>query len=150
MSFIVRAYEDQDLPEIAEIERISFSVPWSEEELARCAKLDNYRFFVVTEGDTAAGYAGILTCLDEADVTTVAVRPEFRRRGMAEALVKAMIEYADEKEIRFIFLEVRESNEPAKALYRKLGFEPVGRREDYYEAPREAAILMRLERRKVC
>lgn len=150
MNFKIRPLQVEDMVTVAAIERESFSKPWSEEELFKCVKLANYRFFVAEEDGRVVGYAGLLTCLDEADLTTVAVTEAYRRRGIARALLEEIQLYAREREIRYLFLEVRASNQPARALYEKCGFQEVGRRKDYYQDPVEDAILMKYERRWVC
>ena len=92
-----------------------------------------------------AGYIGSQTCGDESDVMNVAVHPEFRRRGIAEALVTALVDQLKAIESRCLTLEVRASNVPAIALYSKLGFVEVGRRKNYYRNPKEDALIMRKE-----
>ena len=146
----IRPMKTEDLPAVSAIENASFSMPWSEEEIERSFRLANYRFFVAEEDGEVVGYAGILRCLNEADLATVAVLERFRQRGIGAALMKAVLDYAAEEDLECLFLEVRESNFPALSLYEKVGFLPVGRRKDYYEHPREDAILMKYERRLVC
>ena len=82
--------------------------------------------------------------LDEGSLDNIAVAPDRRRQGIADALLTAVEARARAMELRFITLEVRASNGPAAALYAKHGFVPVGRRTNYYEKPREDAILMTL------
>ena len=94
------------------------------------------------DGDTLVGYIGVQTVLDEGYINNVAVRPEYRRRGIAAALISLLAERAQAIGLAFMTLEVRESNVPAIALYEKLGFTTVGKRKNYYEKPREDAILM--------
>ena len=150
MEHLIRPMTEKDLPLVAEIERHCFSMPWSEEELEKCRGLENYRFFVSEADGRPVGYAGILCCMDEADVTTIAVEEDYRRQGIGRALLDAMLDYAEELKIRSVFLEVRAGNEPAKRLYESVGFKTVGRRKDYYEQPTEDALLMKYERRTVC
>ena len=88
-----------------------------------------------------AGYAGLQTVLDEGSITNVAVLPEFRRRGAARALLEELLARGKAMDLAFLTLEVRASNAPAIALYTGLGFQEVGRRRGYYEAPREDALL---------
>lgn len=125
-----------------EIERLSFSVPWSRELLE--AELTNpYVFYLValSEGDVA-GYIGIESVLDEGRVLNIAVHPIYRRRGIGCALMSAALEICGGLES--LTLEVRESNSPAIALYSGFGFKPVGKRRSYYEKPTEDALLMTL------
>ena len=150
MNYLIRPMTGKDLPEVAEIERQCFSKPWTEEELEKCFGLENYRFFVSETASGAVGYVGIAKCADEGDVITLAVLPEYRRQGMALKLMETVLGYAEREGVNCLFLEVRVSNIPARTLYEKLGFRTVGLRPDYYEAPRENALLMKYERREVC
>ena len=91
------------------------------------------------------GYVGSESVLDSADIMNVAVSPNYRRQGIAEALINALSDALRAKDIRFLMLEVRVSNMPAIALYEKLGFIVAGRRPRYYSSPREDAYVMRKE-----
>ena len=130
---------------VAELEKICFSDPWSENSVASELKNKLALWLVAEEEGQVAGYIGSQTCGDESDVMNVAVHPDFRRRGIAEALVKSLTEELKKIESRCLALEVRVSNVPAIALYEKLGFEEIGRRKNYYRNPREDALIMRKE-----
>ena len=131
--------------QIAALEKICFSDPWSERSIA--SELDNKLAFwlVATEGEQVAGYIGSQTVMDETDMMNVAVHPDFRRKGIAEALVNALVENLMEMGSHCLTLEVRASNAPAIALYEKLGFAEIGRRKNYYRNPREDALILRKE-----
>ena len=131
--------------QIAELEKICFSDPWSERSIA--SELDNKLAFwlIAAEGDRVAGYIGSQTVLDETDMMNVAVHPDFRRQGIAEALVNALVEHLKNMGSHCLTLEVRASNAPAFALYEKLGFVEIGRRRNYYRNPREDALILRKE-----
>ena len=131
--------------QIAELEKICFSDPWSERSIA--SELDNKLAFwlVATEGERVAGYIGSQTVMDETDMMNVAVHPDFRRRGIAEALVTGLVEELKNNGSHCLTLEVRASNAPAIALYEKLGFSEIGRRKNYYRNPREDALILRKE-----
>ncbi|MBQ6801946.1 MAG: ribosomal protein S18-alanine N-acetyltransferase [Oscillospiraceae bacterium] len=101
-------------------------------------------FFGAFCEDEFAGYIGGRTVAGETEIFNVAVLPEFRRKGIGKALIEEFIKTAIEKETRVIFLEVRTSNLPAINLYEKCGFVFCGIRKDYYDDPKENAILMRL------
>lgn len=134
------------LDEVAELERICFTVPWSRNMLAE--ELDNAcAAFLVALDDTerVVGYAGLLVVLDEGYITNVAVRPECRRRGIAEQLLTVFENFARGNKLAFLTLEVRASNYGAIALYGAHGFRGVGRRPNYYEHPKEDAIIMTRE-----
>lgn len=121
-----------------------FSLPWSENSFAEALNGKGYSFFGCFEGERLLGYGGMLTVLDEADVTNVAVLPEARRQGIGRALVEALIEEAKARDLVCLHLEVREGNEGARRLYEALGFVTDGRRKGYYRQPTEDAILMTL------
>ena len=130
---------------VAELEKICFSDPWSENSVASELKNKLALWLVAEEEGKVAGYIGSQTCTDESDVMNVAVHPDFRRRGIAETLVNALVEELRAIESRCLTLEVRASNVPAISLYEKLGFAQIGRRKNYYRNPREDALIMRKE-----
>jgi ribosomal-protein-alanine N-acetyltransferase len=131
--------------QVAALEKVCFSDPWSENSVA--SELNNKLslWLVAMEDDTVTGYIGSQTCCDETDMMNVAVHPDYRRRGIAEALVNALVEELKARESRCLTLEVRASNEPAQQLYEKLGFTQVGRRPNYYRNPKEDALILRKE-----
>ena len=134
------------LDEIAELEQICFSTPWSRNMLAE--ELDNAcSAFLVALDDAGhvAGDAGLQVILDEGYITNVAVRPECRRQGVAGQLLAVFLNFARGNRLAFLTLEVRASNYGAIALYGGLGFRSVGRRKNYYEHPKEDAIIMTKE-----
>ena len=134
------------LDEVAELERICFSVPWSRNMLAE--ELDNLlsAFLVALDDeDKVVGYAGVQIILDEGYITNVAVRPECRRQGIAAKLLQVFLDFAKANKLAFLTLEVRASNYDAIALYGSRGFRSVGRRKNYYEHPKEDAIIMTRE-----
>ncbi|MBO7251991.1 MAG: ribosomal protein S18-alanine N-acetyltransferase [Oscillospiraceae bacterium] len=130
---------------VAELEKICFSAPWSENSVA--SELSNpLALWLVAEIDGSfAGYVGSQTVMDESDVMNVAVHPDFRRRGIAEALITGLVERLKEKGSRCLTLEVRASNVPAIRLYEKLGFSQIGLRKNYYRNPKEDALILRKE-----
>ena len=130
---------------VAELEKLCFSAPWSENSVASELKNKLSLWLVAEEDGCVAGYIGSQTCGDESDVMNVAVHPDFRRRGIAEALVNALVEELKAIESHCLTLEVRTSNVPAIALYEKLGFAEIGRRRNYYRNPKEDALIMRKE-----
>ena len=128
---------------VAQLEKLCFSDPWSENSIASELKNKLALWLVAEEDGILAGYIGSQTVPDESDMMNVAVHPDFRRRGIAEALVNALCDALKERGSISLTLEVRASNEPAKALYEKLGFESVGRRPNYYRNPKEDALILR-------
>ena len=133
------------VPQVAALEKICFCDPWSEGSIA--SELENplSRWLVALEGEQVLGYVGSQTVLDESDMMNLAVDPAFRRRGIARALVCALIEQLRKMGSRCLTLEVRASNESAQAFYACLGFVQVGRRKNYYLNPREDALILRKE-----
>lgn len=134
------------LDQVAELERICFPDPWSRNMLAE--ELDNAlsAFLVALDDeDHVVGYAGVQVILDEGYITNVAVRPECRRQGIAGKLLQVFLDFAQGNQLAFLTLEVRASNYDAIALYGSRGFRSVGRRKNYYEHPREDAIIMTKE-----
>lgn len=134
------------LDEVAELERICFSTPWSRNMLAE--ELDNMlsAFLVALDDrDRVVGYAGVQVILDEGYITNIAVRPECRRQGIAAKLLQVFLDFAKSNQLSFLTLEVRASNYDAIALYGSRGFRSMGRRKNYYEHPREDALIMTRE-----
>ena len=130
---------------VAELEKICFSDPWSENSVASELKNKLALWLVAEEEGRVAGYIGSQTCGDESDVMNVAVHPDFRRRGVAEALVNVLVAELKAIGSHCLTLEVRASNMPAVSLYEKLGFTEIGRRKNYYRNPKEDALIMRKE-----
>ena len=134
---------EAQLEQIEAIERQCFSCPWTLEQLRSQLSDDRHVFLAaVAENGAVLGYVGMMFVLDEGYISNVAVAPAFRRQGVADALISALMTRAEELKMAFVTLEVRAGNEPAKALYAKHGFVPVGRRKNYYDLPKEDAILM--------
>lgn len=135
----------EHVAQIAKLERVCFSDPWSENSIA--SELNNRLSFwlVATCGETVLGYVGSQIVLGEADMMNLAVSPEYRRTGLGEQLVNALIKGLKERDCHCLLLEVRTSNVAAISLYQKLGFEQVGRRPGYYFHPREDALILRKE-----
>lgn len=129
---------------LSELESLCFSDPWSAEGIAFEADNEAARFFVALFGGEIAGYAGMLYAADLGNICNIAVFPQFRRHGVGRQLVSALISSARELSVSELTLEVRASNEPAKALYRSFGFEEVGKRKNFYTSPNEDAIVMNL------
>ena len=132
--------------QVAELERICFGTEaWSEKSVA--SELNNPLSFwlVAVDGDRVAGYVGSQTVLDESDMMNVAVHPDYRKQGIATALIVGLVEELRKRGSRCLTLEVRASNENAISLYKKLDFQEVGRRKNYYRNPREDALILRKE-----
>ena len=134
------------LDQVAELERICFTTPWSRNMLAEELENGLSAFLVaLDDGDNVVGYAGLQVILDEGSITNVAVRPDCRRQGIAGKLLQVFLDFAQGNHLAFLTLEVRASNYDAIALYGSRGFREAGRRKNYYEHPREDAIIMTKE-----
>ena len=132
------------LPQIQRIEQQSFSVPWTEQMLRMQLAPDSHVFLTAQTADGVIGYVGMMYVLDEGYISNIAVRPDYRRRGVADALLSALEQRARALMLSFLTLEVRAHNAPAIALYEKHGYRVAGRRKNYYEKPTEDALLMTL------
>ena len=143
MHFEIADVSLEHIAEINELEKLCFSLPWSRQALISQLP-DDMHMFIAAIGDDGQvlGYVGMMYVLDEGYISNVAVSPEHRRLGIADALINALIDRANEKDLSFVTLEVRKSNAPAIELYIKNGFSEVGRRKNYYTKPTEDAILM--------
>ena len=131
--------------QVAQLEKECFHDPWSENSIA--SELNNplSLWLVAVDGQQVAGYVGSQSVMGEADMMNIAVSTQYRRMGIAQELVERLVKLLQEKDVYSLTLEVRASNEPAKALYSKLGFEQVGRRPNYYRNPKEDALILRKE-----
>ena len=137
--------ENCHIAQIAALEKVCFSDPWSEKSIA--SELENplSLWLVAVDGDAVAGYIGSQAVLGEADMMNVAVSPRHRRQGIAAALVTELVTRLQDAGNACLTLEVRASNAPAIALYEKLGFHQVGCRKNYYRNPKEDGLILRKE-----
>ena len=142
MSLKIEKMSPFHIEEIAKLEEECFSSPWSKDGLKSELNNNFARFFTALSGDEIAGYIGAHNILGEVYITNVAVFERFRRMGVAQKLIEILVEETKKEEAEFITLEVRKSNFSAISLYEKMGFKVVGERKDFYEKPRENAVLM--------
>ena len=131
--------------QIAVLEKVCFSAPWSEQSIAEELHNPLSLWIVAMEGDILAGYVGSQSVMGKSDMMNVAVYPVFRRRGVAEGLIQRLITELAARGNHSLTLEVRAGNAPAIALYEKLGFTQVGRRPNYYRSPKEDALILKKE-----
>jgi [ribosomal protein S18]-alanine N-acetyltransferase len=151
----IRHAARRDVGALVAIERVSFSDPWSVESFESALSMDRMRVLVAEEraergaggGDatTLLGYVLALVLGEEAEIADLAVAPEARRRGIGRLLLERVLEDLETRGVGEVYLEVRESNLAARALYASLGFTAVGRRVGYYRQPTEDALLLKRE-----
>ena len=134
----IKKFSAQYVDDVYEIEKTCFLNPWSREDIAKQLELDTSYFCVAEVDGKTVGYMGLQIFSGEGYVTNIAVLPNFRGRGIAQALINEQLK----NEMEFITLEVRESNTPAVNLYTKMGFKNVGVRPNFYSNPTENAIIM--------
>lgn len=143
MEYTICDADAAHIPQIEHLERQCFSLPWSAEQLKSQLKDNQHEFIAALAPDgTVLGYVGMMYVLDEGYISNVAVSPEYRRQGIADALIERLCIICRGLELSFVTLEVRAGNMPAIALYEKHGFHRVGLRRNYYERPREDALIM--------
>ena len=142
MKLEIREMLYQDLEMVAELEQTLFSMPWSRRGFADSLSQKDTLYIVALEHRQIVGYSGMMQVLDEADITNVAVAKEHWGRGIATAMLSALMERGKHRGVSAYTLEVRESNASAIHLYEKLGFVKVGIRKNFYEKPVENAVIM--------
>lgn len=142
MALQIVPMDSSHVKDLAGLEKKCFSSPWSADSLMEELENSFAHFLVAIFEDETAGYIGIQEIAGECNITSIAVLPEFRRKGIAQALLTAAEAGARERNCGFITLEVRLSNNTAIALYRKNGFIVAGERKDFYSNPVENALLM--------
>lgn len=138
---VIRNMEEKDLMRVLEIERASFSKPWTYLDFADSLNAPNI-YMVATVDEEVAGYCGLWGVAGEGQINNVAVADEFRNQGIAYAMLISLIEVGKLQGLAEYTLEVRISNLPAISVYRKLGFVEEGIRKNYYEKPAEDALIM--------
>ena len=142
MNYEIINASEKHVEQLEKLEKICFSMPWTRDFLVSQLPDDRHVFIAAVEGEKVLGYVGMMYVLDEGYISNVAVAPEHRRKGIADALIGELMERGKALELSFVTLEVRAGNAPAISLYEKHGFSPVGKRKNYYDFPKEDAILM--------
>lgn len=138
----IREMTWDDLEQVVAIENDNFSVPWTETGFFTYLMREDALFLVAEEAEEILGYCGVIMAVDEGDITNVSVKKTIQGKGVGTALLKELIRQTADKGVLTLFLEVRESNQPALALYEKQGFVRMGVRKNYYTDPVEDGITM--------
>ncbi len=132
----------EDAAGVEQVEKASFAVPWSRQAFWQEAASERAFYLLVLDDERIIGYAGTWIILDEAQVTNVAIAPDYRRQGIGSQLMTALIDAVKARGASAMTLEVRPSNTAALALYTSFGFRDTGRRPGYYQDNGEDAIIM--------
>ena len=142
--FEIKIFAPEHIPEAAEIERLCFSEPWSESALSYMCTSQNTRAVAVIDKECGrlAAYGGAQYVLDEGNIVNIATHPDYRRRGLATAVMRELESRLKERGVEIVFLEVRQSNIPARTLYEKEGYVPSRVIKNFYRFPAEDAVEM--------
>ena len=138
----IRELTAADVEEVSRIEQETFSMPWQPQDFLEMVEADYAHYYVAEEDGEIAGCCGIRNIAGEGEITNVAVAKKFRRRGIGRALMEYMLKEAELLGMESATLEVRISNTPAIRLYESLGFQGEGVRPNFYEKPKEDALIM--------
>ncbi len=134
--------EEKDLDEVAAIESSLFTMPWSKKNFLDSLVQEDTLYLTARENGKIVGYCGLLRSFEEADITNVAVAPLMQGRGIACSMLQKLLLLGEQAGIREFTLEVRKSNQRAIHVYEKLGFSSEGIRPNFYEKPKEDAVIM--------
>lgn len=140
----IEKMNETHLKDLALLEKQCFSTPWSESALRTELEKENARFFVAITKNEVSGYIGANNVLGEVYVDNIAVFYNYRGFGIGESLLRHLIKVSEEEKCDLVTLEVRVSNTPARKLYEKLGFQNKGVRKNFYDKPKEDAIIYTL------
>lgn len=144
-TWTIRQMTEDDVAAVAALEEQNFSRPWSFDAFSKTLSDENYVVIIAKDRDALLGYCVLLCTGEEADITNVCTASATRGKGVATEMLTALMEAGAARGVTEFFLEVRESNTSARNLYTKLGFEEIGLRKNYYEEPKEHAVLMKKE-----
>lgn len=133
---------ETDILDIAELEKLCFSNPWSQESFKSELKNENAYFICAKIDSRFAGYAGMYSAADEGYIYNIAVHKDFRNMKIGQALISALLVHCAKINLGFLSLEVRSSNVPAISLYEKCGFQKEGVRKNFYDFPKEDGMIM--------
>ena len=138
----IHPYTPEYLEDVTAIEKASFSCPWSADSFRQAGDMEISIFLVAAAEETVVGFGCILLAAGEGELVDIAVLPAYRKKGLGQMLMTALLTQAREQGTENLYLEVRQSNTPARNLYEKNGFTAIGIRKKYYREPVEDAVLM--------
>ncbi|MDO5397330.1 MAG: ribosomal protein S18-alanine N-acetyltransferase [bacterium] len=142
MMITINRLKKNDPPQLAELDKRCFAIPWSEKAFEDEVNNKLAHYFIARDGGKIVGYAGFWEVCGEGDITNIAVDAEYRRQHIGSMLIKALIKEAADMNTELLTLEVRRSNIAAQGLYKKYGFKEIGIRKGYYSDNREDALIM--------
>lgn len=137
-----RPMEERDLDAVCAMEQSIFSMPWKREDFQASVNNREHIYVVAEENGEIAGYCGLWMVAGEGQINNVAVREDFRKKGVGYGMLSYLLELGRKENLDAFTLEVRVSNKGAVRLYEKLGFHSAGIRKDFYRKPREDANIM--------
>ncbi len=139
----IKPFDESDIEEAVKLEKECFSSPWSKKGF-ESALAEGLSYFICARNENGdfMGYAGMYSAADEGYIYNIAVRTEYRSNGVGTALLKNLLEYSGRHGLSFLSLEVRISNVNAIKFYEKLGFKELGIRKNFYDFPKEDAVIM--------
>lgn len=140
--FEIREMKQQDVETVAKIEAENFSRPWTEADFFDAVRDEKALYLVANIDETVIGYIGMWLVLDEGEITNVSVKKEYQGKKIGRALLEKLEDLGRKKGVVSYFLEVRKSNEKARALYEACGFSVISERKNFYEEPVENGIVM--------
>lgn len=141
-SMIIRGMTPEDIDQVLDIEKHTFSMPWTRRDFEEVLKNPQNLYLVVDIGREIVGYCGLWAVLEEGQITNVAIKEMYRHQGIGRKMMETLLSEGQDRGITGFTLEVRESNVAAYALYNSLGFTKVGVRPGFYDKPKENAIIM--------
>lgn len=141
-SYKIKAMNSSHVEGVFEVSKLSLSETWNMESIERELSNKLAKYFVALDGDKVIGFIGMWIILDEGDITNIAVHPNYRKQGIGNLLINRLVSLCKESNINSLTLEVREGNIPAQNLYKKHEFKEEGLRKNFYDNPKENAIIM--------
>lgn len=141
-SYKIKAMNSSHVEGVFEVSKLSLSETWNMESIERELSNKLAKYFVALDGDKVIGFIGMWIILDEGDITNIAVHPNYRKQGIGNLLINRLVSLCKESNINSLTLEVREGNIPAQNLYKKHKFKEEGLRKNFYDNPKENAIIM--------